>query len=596
MAKKTVWLPYDFDTAIGINNEGTLSFSYDLEDTDTFEGADVYNGQDSILWQNVRAAYASELATMYRTLRSTVDLTDPSPNNKRSVLSYEKTEAMFEEHQNKWPEAIFNEDAQFKYLDPLINDGDGAYLSMLQGSKEEQRKWWLWNRFRYLDSKYQAGDALTQLITLRGYETDDITITPYASIYATIKYGSSVVQERAPVGVPVTLECPLDRLNDTEIYIYSADQISSIGDLSGIKVGYANFAFATKLTSLKIGDGDSNYSNPNLGARQTPALTLGNNTLLQTLDVRNCPNLTESIDISNCTNIEYVYFTGTNISGINLPNGGIMKELYLPNTISSLIVKNQPMLDTIVIADGFELSTLVLENVSTAFDSYALVKTMAPGSAARLINIDWTIEDCNEIMDLLSTLKGLDVNGYETPEAQLTGHIHFTRIREWQLANITNRYPYLTITYTYLHENLTKAFSRKDGAGNDLQVMGAQTWDGLTAFKSNTPHIPHSYYANNSAYHVQYFPDITSINATLFNLPTNSYKTIGFGKQTDTEVIPLGSISYIGNSAKPATIYVPDNLVDAYKEATNWSNFASVIYPLSEFNIYDWSSWTGKPL
>ena len=26
---------------------------------------------------------------------------------------------------------------------------------MLQGSKAEQRKWWLYNRFRYIDSKYK---------------------------------------------------------------------------------------------------------------------------------------------------------------------------------------------------------------------------------------------------------------------------------------------------------------------------------------------------------------------------------------------------------------------------------------------------------
>ena len=31
MKKKIVFLPYDFDTAIGINNEGALVFSYNLE-------------------------------------------------------------------------------------------------------------------------------------------------------------------------------------------------------------------------------------------------------------------------------------------------------------------------------------------------------------------------------------------------------------------------------------------------------------------------------------------------------------------------------------------------------------------------------------
>ena len=234
MRKKIVFLPYDFDTAIGINNEGALVFSYNLEDVDQTEGgADVFNGQQSVLWKNLRACFFNELRTMYQTLRS----------NK--ALSYEKAEQMFEEHQSKWPEAVFNEDAWFKYLAPLVEKGNGAYLSMLQGSKAEQRKWWLYNRFRYMDSKYNAGDSLSDVITLRGYAKSDITVTPYADIYATIKYGSYLVQTRAARNQAYLLACPLDNVNDTEIYIYSASQLASVGDLSGLMVGYANFAFAT---------------------------------------------------------------------------------------------------------------------------------------------------------------------------------------------------------------------------------------------------------------------------------------------------------------------------------------------------------------
>lgn len=105
-------LPYDFDTAIGINNEGALAFGYDLEDIDQIDGgADVYNGQQSVLWVNVRRAFFDDLRAMYQRLRST------------GALSYADTERRFEEHQAKWPEAIFNEDAYFKYIQPLIEEG-----------------------------------------------------------------------------------------------------------------------------------------------------------------------------------------------------------------------------------------------------------------------------------------------------------------------------------------------------------------------------------------------------------------------------------------------------------------------------------------
>ena len=34
----------------------------------------------------------------------------------------------------------------------------------------------------------------------------------------------------------------------------------------------------------------------------------------------------------------------------------------------------------------------------------------------------------------------------------------------------------------------------------------------------------------------------------------------------------------------PTAIYVPDESVDAYKAASVWSNYASVIHPMSEYN------------
>ena len=184
MQKKLVWILYDADTSIGINNEGSLVFSYNLEDTDHTEGgADIFNGQQSVFWNNLRDTFPAELRAMYQNLRST------------GALSYAKVEKMFEDHQAKWPEAIFNEVSWFKYLAPLEEKGSAAYLAMLQGSKSEQRKWWLYNRFKYIDSKYNAGESLTDVITLRGYAKSNITITPYADVYATVKFGSYLTTE-----------------------------------------------------------------------------------------------------------------------------------------------------------------------------------------------------------------------------------------------------------------------------------------------------------------------------------------------------------------------------------------------------------------
>lgn len=86
------WLPYDMDTAIGTNNEGLLVFNYDAEDTDQVNGANVYNGQASVFWNNLRDAFGKELKELYASLRA---------GNAGGDLawSYDIIEKMFEDHQ-----------------------------------------------------------------------------------------------------------------------------------------------------------------------------------------------------------------------------------------------------------------------------------------------------------------------------------------------------------------------------------------------------------------------------------------------------------------------------------------------------------------
>ena len=453
MNKKIVFLPYDMDTAIGINNEGSLVFSYNLEDIDQTEGgADIYNGQQSVLWKNLREMFPEELRAMYQTLRST------------GVISYDKIEKAFEEHQAKWPEAIFNEDAWFKYLAPLEEKGSAAYLAMLLGSKAEQRKWWLYNRFRYIDSKYNAGDSLTDVITLRGYAKSDITITPYADVYATVKYGSYLVQTRAERNKSYVMECPLDNVNDTEIYIYSASQLADVGDLSALRVGYAEFVYATKLQQLILGNPSQYYTNGNL---QT--LYLGKNKLLKKLDVRNCTGLgtgdQKTVDLSGCTGIEEVYFDGTKITGVTLPNGGVLRVLHLPSTITSLIIRNQNALTDFTCPSLSSISTLWLENVGSTVDTKAILESLGTGARVRLFGFRWELEQASEIsdmFDILDDMRGIDQNGDNMPTAQVYGTIYVPNITGDILAHAKDRYPDIAITYDHVSAVLT--FKDNDGS------------------------------------------------------------------------------------------------------------------------------------
>jgi len=468
--QKWFWLPYDMDTALGINNEGALVFGYSLEDTDTIDGALVFNGQTSTFWCNLRDAFGAEIAALYNTLRG------------QAYLKYDYIESQFEAHQAKWPEAIFNEDSYSKCLEPLILNNDATYLEMLQGSKAQQRKWWLYNRFRYIDSKYNAGDAKSDYIQLRGYAKDNITVTPYADIYASIKYGSYLVQTRALRGSSYTLNCPLDSVNDTEILIFSASQLKSVGDISGLKVGLCDISRATKLQSLKLGDSAANYSNPNLRT-----LTFGNNVLLKTIDCRNCVNLgtgvTSAPDISGCVGVEEVYFDGTAITGITLPNGGMINTLHLPATLTELTMLNQVNLENFVLAGHSNITTLRIEN-SPAVDVIPIVEALPANSRVRLLNIAWELNTATALTKL-TQCRGLDENGGNVSVAVVSGTVHVNGALSLATSiYCEENFPYLTVTAdSYISDIFTDHDGNAlyDSDGNMLAVSEGAFTSNYTA-------------------------------------------------------------------------------------------------------------------
>ena len=172
-----IWLPifYDNDTVLGINNEGVNAFYFDVETHDKLGTQNVWNGADSELWKLLEQAFPSELEAMYQRIR------------KDDTLSYNSVlNVLNGEHSDKWSETVYNEDGLFKYIDPLINDGNGSYLYAAQGSRKEHRKWWLYNRFRYMDSKYNTGDFKSDYITMRLYTpSGSLAVEPNADFTVT---------------------------------------------------------------------------------------------------------------------------------------------------------------------------------------------------------------------------------------------------------------------------------------------------------------------------------------------------------------------------------------------------------------------------
>ena len=446
---------YDNDTCLGVNNEGAVAFGYDVEYHDTEGSGQVWNGEQSVLWNNVEAAYLPEITTMYQLMRSS------------GAISYDMCIGVLNgEQSDKWCEAIYNADGKFKYIDPLLNEGNGSYLYAMQGSRAQHRKWWLYNRFRYIDSKYVAGDFKSDYVTMRLYTPNtwqgvkpnaDFTLTPAGDVYVSVKYGSYIISKRGHKGVPVTIKAPEIAFNDTETIVYGAAYIGSLGNLSAMYPGTVDISKATKLTELIVGSGAVGYQNSNL-----TVLAIGNNTLFRRLNVMNCPRLTQPIDVSGCENIEEIYAQGTSITSVKLPNAGRLSQLYLPDTITSLTIRNQTLTqDGFELADIKNLSTVYIENTN-GIDSATLINRCLASSTpvlqrVRLIGMDWRLNSLDTLVKL-AKLKGLDVNGMNADKAVITGKCHVLLATSVKLAEVKAAFPELVITYTQLKPETVTTF------------------------------------------------------------------------------------------------------------------------------------------
>ena len=439
---------YDNDTVCGLNNEGVAAFDYTVEYHDQIGNKDVWNGAESTLWNNIEQAYSKEIAAMYAEMRS------------KKLLTYEECIRFFDTEQgDAWCEAVYNEDSWYKYVRPLLDEGNGSYLYAAQGSRKMHRRWWLYNRFKYMDSKYIAGDYKNDFATLRLYTPSewegvepnaDMTITSYAGQYVNVQYGSYTAGIRSQKNVPVHIKAPAIQFNDTETIIFGAGQISSLGDISSLYPGSVDVSKMTKLVELIIGSGAEGYRNTNM-----EVLSVGANNLLRKLDIRNCPNLKQAIDLALCSNIREIWAEGTGTSAVVLPEGGNLTLLHLPDTITNLTVRNQTELtDAGLILDGVRnLSTIRWENTNKAnvlsiIDRCFALDTMKL-ERVRLIGVDWTLSTLDPIIKLIS-LKGLDENGNNVEKAVITGKCYVSVATDAQINKLKAAFPELAITYGQL--------------------------------------------------------------------------------------------------------------------------------------------------
>lgn len=484
------WYPifYDMDTMLGLNNYGYNKYNYDVEDT----MGGIYNGQNSILWNNLRAVFPREIAAMYQAMRQDGGLTY---NNLISI--YNKTEA------DAWNEVLCNADAKYKYVRPYVNgyynglSGEAvwvkpynkSYLYAAQGRRSFHRQWWLSNRLNYFDGKYATDSFIGDRIALRIYNLSnateskdiesaaavppnaDFALTPFKNGYLSVAYGGTNGYITTPhytmanttyIVQPDSGTSP----NDTETYICGASQLKDIGDLSTKYMGNFDLSGVSscKLTRLILGNHNPKYYNKNLTIASIGTAA----PYLEEIDITNT-ELT-SLDLTNCLRIKNILAAGSKLTEISLPGYGLIEELRLPKTIGTLVLNNQTYLTDFSIGDleiidneevyteasSYNLISLTVKN--TLVDSYSLVMKSPSLQRYELTDINWYITE-DEMLEqgkisVLEKLRELSTVNNIPYNLALTGTItigiddNVTPIDAFTIYNeYHSLYPNLTIKY-----------------------------------------------------------------------------------------------------------------------------------------------------
>lgn len=451
-AKDGKWRPifYDNDTILGLNNEGAIAFSYNVEYHDKIGTQNVYNGEASTLFNLIEQCMYTEVQTLYTNMRS------------QGYLSYDVVvEFLDEQEAQKWCESIYNYDMKFKYIDPL-DDGDASNLFRLQGSREQHRKWWLYNRMRYMDSKYNAGDFKQDYATLRLYTPSDyagvepnadFTVIPYSDEYVGVKYGSYFKISRAEKNVPITIVAPDIVFNDTETIIYGASSLLDLGDLSPLYSGTIDVTRCVKLTTLNIGSDAEGYQNTNL-----TEVSVGANTMLQRINVMNCPNLSNTLDLSRCPNMQEVYCDGTAIRSVSLKAGTPIKVLHLSSEVTNLTFTDITTLTDLSIPSYDNITTIKIENSPSVDELSILNNTLYKDplklERLRLTGVNWKLDNSDFLMDLYNNSKtgggsiyGINEFNENVNDIQLTGDAELKVVYAGDEDKIQSLFPYLNLTY-----------------------------------------------------------------------------------------------------------------------------------------------------
>lgn len=350
-----IWYPvlYDLDSCYGVENVGRITIPYDAEWNYSYNGKNQFSGVESRLWLMVEEAFSSELKTLAQTLY---------PNSLNYNTFYTK---QIEEAIESTCPAIINQDMLLKFdaywadgfIDYSLPNNPHVYRDykyIQRGSRAFQKDTFIKLRANYLSSKYVTSNFMNDQIRFRSsvivpVSNSGITLTANQTLYPAITYGDNKeairsVNKIGP-GESVTLQAS-DQVGNTDtIHIGGASALTDIGDISKFEPYNLDVSGGVNLKSLVIGSNVVNASTNKIDG-------LGSCTLLETLNVRNCTNLSGTLSLRANGLIRNIYAAGSGITNIELRDGGNLTNIEYGAATTSITIIDHKGLQNFVYEDS----------------------------------------------------------------------------------------------------------------------------------------------------------------------------------------------------------------------------------------------------
>ena len=494
---------YDLDSCFGAENSGYLRVPYYAEWDYQLNGSYQFNGYQSYFWLMFEEAMASDIKAKVQEL-ATAGL---NYENFYKTHITESTEEMCA--------AVVNRDMAYKYHDPWtegyydysVSESDPTFIQTSQykylqrGDRIYQKGDFMYSRAHMIYSKYQTAQFLNDNINFRAgvdvaQADTGITLEAMQALYLAVKYGDSgsvyVTNGKVFAGNRTTIKNTGNVGASDTVYLYSASDLTDIGDISAFRPYEVQLAKATRLKKLIIGSSADGYTNGRLSALDLSACAL-----LTEINVCGCTSLTGTLDLTKNGLIEKVYAKNSGVSFVSLPNGGLLTTLQLP-AVTNLTAQNQTGLTDFSCESYENINTLRVEN-TPIIPALDIVKDRIAQftGGIRIIGLDADLGDDTTVLEQLvsSAAQGkyLNNNGVlsddKTAYPYITGTVKISALGSALLAQLQACYPELTIDYTQIIQQYTVTFVNYDGKVLHTQYVlsGSSAVDPVTEGYISTP-------------------------------------------------------------------------------------------------------------